>query len=1107
MPKIDAREFQALLDEKKAMVPLYTPEWDISDEKDVGSALFKIFTHMQLEIINRLNRVPDKHFTAFLELLGINLMPAQPARVPVTFYLSNKLSEGVFVPPGTKVATEETDKHGALVFETVNGFYAANAAIEEAYCTDPEKDEIFCYSDDLSEQKEFKLFEGDNLQEHVLYLGHAEYFNLKEPTQIKLEFTFIKGSVEELINYRWEYWGEDEDNPVQFDKPEKDNNTNSIILTSKGEIKKKKIHEIESHWIHCRRDNIAGNHPVIESIKIKNVAPAQAIQPDLGFYNSFPLDLTKEFYPFGTTPRLFDTFYLGSKEAFSKKDAKITITFRREGKPDPVPNNVELLWEYWNGTVWQLPEIKGNTINDFILESKDGYSEGHIIIKCPDIKEKSVNGQDNYWIRVRLIKGDYGKEEYKLEKQILFSIERSDDVGAVENELPKDNNPKSVKELKKLKELFSEKEFFLPDETTVTKELMEHRWIIFDSKNNTVYFVKKEGIKLNIYGPPVWGVTQNFKPPVIIKTQDIPSISIEYTLERQIDLQQCLAKNNLEFRDFTQDSRGNNGFEPFIPLPEKKPTIYMGFNNIIKKGNISIFFSLVDELFSQVTGAKIHWSYWKRAPNLYEKMTDANELHFVSAEGISKDAELLLEESTGTDVIIQIANIRSYFDKEITLDRELDFKYSKAARVLQRNHLEVSDHTKYITKNGTLEFIGPADQGETGKFGKQCHWLMGTLMNIAEDYDPPLMKGIYPNTVWAEQVETIKDEILGSSDGKKDKSFQFTRSPVISPEVWVKEGEIIPEDERKNLSLEGIREIQDSTGKVKETWIRWKAVEDFTNSEPTSRDYMVDRSMGMVTFGDGENGMIPPIGRDIIRADYKSGGGVEGNLPVNEITVLKSPIGGIDHIINNEPSEGGSDTEMLEEVFERGPHLIKHRDRAVTREDFERLASEASDYIARTKCVPEGDTLYIIVIPKGEEDKPLPSRGLKEIVKNHLISRSLNLISTERIRIIDPSYVEIQVTADVIPKSIEYAVPLEKEILKRLRAYFHPLTGGNEKRGWEFGRHIHISDVYAMLEKIKGVDHVENLQLNRGNTDVSINKMETACTGQHRITMKIGVTQ
>lgn len=1085
MPKIDTREFQVLLDEKKAMVPLYTPEWDISDEKDVGAALLKIFTHMQMEIINRLNRVPDKHFTAFLELLGINLMPAQPARVPVTFYLSKKHSGGVFVPQGTKVATEETDKHGALVFETVKGFYAVDAAIKEVYCADPEKDEIFCYSDDLSENKEFKLFEGDNLQEHVLYLGHDEYFNLKEPTKIELQFTFIQGSVEDLANYIWEYWDADEDNPVQFGK-EKNPNNNIIILKSKGEIKKEKIYGIESHWIHCRRGNITGNIPVIEKIKIKNVAPTQPIQPNLGFYNGIPLDVTKEFYPFSKQPRLYDAFYLGSKEAFSKKNAIITIIFRREGIPDPVPNNVELLWEYWNGTIWQVLEKKKDNLENFVLQKKNGYSEGYIEFNCPDIKEKSVGGQNSFWIRVRLIEGDYGKEEIKSEKPLLFSIPYQENIQIPDG----------------LKQGFTDNEIYL-SELINTNEITTGKWIIVDYETNNVYFVEKDNSHLNVYRKVTWAAIPNFKPPVITGID----IKYSFNLNDQKNLQYCLAYNNLKWRDFTQESNDNTGFKPFIPLPENHPTIYLGFNNAFKKGNISIFFSLVDELFSQVTGAKVQWSYWKRAPNLYKKITNARELHLISTEGISKGVELILEETIGIDVITQTVNIQSCSDKEIALDRELDFYYSKAARVMQRNHLEVFDHTEYITKNGTLEFIGPADHEEIQKFGKKKYWVAGTLTNVTKDYDPPLIKGIYPNTVWAEQVETIKDEILGSGDGKKDRSYQFTKSPIISPEVWVMEGKIIPEDEKKNLSQDRIREIRDNTGKVKETWIKWKAVEDFTGSGPRSRDYMMDCSMGMMTFGDGEKGMIPPIGKDNIRADYKSGGGVEGNLPVNEITVLKSPAGGIDHIINHEPSEGGSDTELLEEVFERGPHLIKHRDRAVTREDFERLAREASNYIARTKCVPEGNTLYIIIIPKGEEDKPLPSRGLKEIVKNHLLSRRLNLISAERIQIEAPSYVEVQVKADIIPESIEDAVPLEKEILKRLRAYFHPLTGGNERRGWEFGRDVHISDVYAMLEGIDGVDHVENLELNVRNTDVNIDKMKTACTGQHRITMKLGVTQ
>jgi predicted phage baseplate assembly protein len=131
--------------------------------------------------------------------------------------------------------------------------------------------------------------------------------------------------------------------------------------------------------------------------------------------------------------------------------------------------------------------------------------------------------------------------------------------------------------------------------------------------------------------------------------------------------------------------------------------------------------------------------------------------------------------------------------------------------------------------------------------------------------------------------------------------------------------------------------------------------------------------MGEVLFGDGITGMIPPIGRDNIKTNYKSGGGVNGNVAKAEIKILKTSVASIDHVINPEPAEGGADTELVEAVFERGPHLIKHRDRAVTEEDFERLAKAASSYIARTRCFTEGNKLKILLIPKGEEDKPTPS--------------------------------------------------------------------------------------------------------------------------------------
>jgi len=1008
-PRIDPRDFKKLLEDGISIAPYYTPDWSVTDEKDMGFALLKIFTHIQEEIINRLNRVPDKNFTAFLEMLGIKLMPAQPAKVPVTFYLSEGLSGGVYAPARTQIATEETEKHDALVFETKNGFFATSAVIEDIYCADPDEDKIFSYSENLNE-KEFRFFEDKNdLQEHVLYLGHDDLFKLKGKAEINIKFTFVPDAVNDLQNLTWEYWGENEDNPELFDVSIKNN---LLVLTSKGEIKETKIYGIKSFWIHCRNKHVTEKSrlPVISIIQIMEVAPASgvSITLDHGFYNFIPLDLSTEFHPFGEQPALFDTFYLASREAFSKKHANIEIDFKVEGEAE-AKEKVTLSWEYWDGTVWRSLDGIDKTI-DFTSDRK-------IVFECPeDLEETEINGEKNYWIRVRLVNGNYG--QYKF---------------------------------------------------------------VEDSKDK------------------FWTRTPDFNPPII------SSFRIKYSFKRiteGIDVQHYLVRNNREFRNFKNEINEGIDFRPFVPLPEKKPTIYLGFSDAFNKGNISIFFSILEKFYLQNARPKIQWTYWSKAHNI-EEIINLNKLMFVSLEGIGIGTELLFEESFDIEIITETAIVKSYSDNEITLDRELYHKYTKSAKVYKRSFLEVNDYTEYLTKSGTVEFIGPDDQLETHKFGKKSHWLMGTLIESMKTFEAPLIKGIYPNTVWSEQVETIEEEILGSSDGEKSKSYKFIKSPVISPEIWIMEGEIIHEDEEEVRPEEDIQEIKDDTGKIIETWVRWRAVEDFFNSTPKSRHYIIDNSLGMVQFGDGKNGMIPPIGKDNIRTIYKSGGGVVGNVLKNEITVLKTSIAGIDHVMNHEPAEGGSDTELLEEVLERGPHLIKHRGRAVTKEDFERLAKAASSYIARTKCVTEDGKVKVIIIPKGKEDKPQPSFGLIQIVENYLHQLSLNSILTESLEVKGPSYKEVKVRVDVVPESIDQTISLEKEIRKQLKAYLHPLTGGNEKNGWEFGRGVHISDVYALLEGIKDVDHVENLELN-DNKDVYVGEAQTVCSGEHKITMKLG---
>ncbi len=106
-PKIDQRKFANILQEIRQLIPFYTPEWQVAEDNESGSALLKIFAQMVAGTVEQLNQVPEKNFIAFLNLLGVKLLPAKPARVPVSFSLSQGAIKTVLIPKNTKVSAEE----------------------------------------------------------------------------------------------------------------------------------------------------------------------------------------------------------------------------------------------------------------------------------------------------------------------------------------------------------------------------------------------------------------------------------------------------------------------------------------------------------------------------------------------------------------------------------------------------------------------------------------------------------------------------------------------------------------------------------------------------------------------------------------------------------------------------------------------------------------------------------------------------------------------------------------------------------------------------------------------------------------------------------------
>src|SRR5262245_16343318 len=124
-PNLDDLRFQSdLVDEARRRIIRYCPEWTDYNLSDPGITLIELFAWMTERIVYRLNRVPDKNYIKFLELLGTQLQPASSSRVELTFRLSapfpvNPEEEmSTIVPQGLEVATQQTDEEKEVIFTT-----------------------------------------------------------------------------------------------------------------------------------------------------------------------------------------------------------------------------------------------------------------------------------------------------------------------------------------------------------------------------------------------------------------------------------------------------------------------------------------------------------------------------------------------------------------------------------------------------------------------------------------------------------------------------------------------------------------------------------------------------------------------------------------------------------------------------------------------------------------------------------------------------------------------------------------------------------------------------------------------------------------------------
>jgi hypothetical protein len=117
-PNLDDRRFQDILDEARRLIPRYCPQWTDHNLSDPGITLLELFAWMTDLLLYRLNRVPDRNYVKFLELIGVHLEPAQAAVAHLLFRLSAPQPGTVVIPQHTSVATVRSETREAISFAT-----------------------------------------------------------------------------------------------------------------------------------------------------------------------------------------------------------------------------------------------------------------------------------------------------------------------------------------------------------------------------------------------------------------------------------------------------------------------------------------------------------------------------------------------------------------------------------------------------------------------------------------------------------------------------------------------------------------------------------------------------------------------------------------------------------------------------------------------------------------------------------------------------------------------------------------------------------------------------------------------------------------------------
>ncbi len=277
-------------------------------------------------------------------------------------------------------------------------------------------------------------------------------------------------------------------------------------------------------------------------------------------------------------------------------------------------------------------------------------------------------------------------------------------------------------------------------------------------------------------------------------------------------------------------------------------------------------------------------------------------------------------------------------------------------------------------------------------------------------------------------------------------------------------------------------------------FVPWLLIDDLGAAGRDDRVARLDPEAGTLRFGDGVHGRLAPSGGRILVRLLRAGGGAGGNLAPG---ALKAVSGQTAPLVVKQAlaTSGGQAGETLDEAERRIPAYLAHGDRAVTGDDFRRLARDtpATDlgrvevlplFKPQQRLSPVAGVVSVLVLPtKAQREAPNPQPDRLTLERVHAFLDARRPLASE-LYVIGTEYVRIGLSVAVRIADGHTRDAVLAAVQRAARDYLWPLApGGRDGSGWALGATVEELELVVVVARVPGVTTVGGVRVFRRRDD------------------------